>query len=457
MATIKITSLATAQQQINSARPGDVCDFTGCSGTVSLSPKSGVKYVGGGARLTGTSNHEVFRWENLANASFTGFDFTGPAMWSTATSGILLDNVQITDNTFRMPDVDWADDPSCIWFWVFPPSNPNKDPAWDAACATTMRNCLISRNKLIGPSVYRGQYDFFHGRFDTPTPAGKNGGPGKSSGNEFSSNELDDCTRSTLELQGGGNGTKITRNTIRVRVFSKNQSVNSGSIVMSIATDAALGCVIDHNSIVGDGRVTDGKGFVNGIEAAGGGTVVTQNYIEGGNNGVNMQTPLNGQIYTNQIVNCTSNATSAGAIVSPGFERDNGPNTVLDWNPNGGSTPTPTPTPTPPNSANGTTCAPGSGSITFAGKVYSVTTGGQVKIDANVIASTANVILLLLWDNAVYEQTSGPWGWGRLNSDGSSQQVPGDPRPAQQPKLVTSVDTILHYNDGTTKTSTISA
>src|ERR1043165_3967495 len=136
MTTIKITNLANAQQQINTAKPGDVVEFAaGLVGNLSIDPMDSVTYLGNGAKLTGIAGRAVFYGSSMHDAPFSGFTFVGNAFGFAN-----MRNVQITKNVFTFTAAGTA-----IYLWTSAPPDSSKTdpPAWNAALMPAATNVQI--------------------------------------------------------------------------------------------------------------------------------------------------------------------------------------------------------------------------------------------------------------------------------------------------------------------------
>lgn len=399
-AVIQTANFPTVQAAINAAQQGDTVQFSNRDyGAVpSISLKSGLKYDGNGARLSG---NPVFPFNSLSDIEIKNFTLSG-----TGLTGVSLKNAKIHDNIFNLGSNGLG-----IYLWVSAPSDGCKinPAACNAAMPVTASNVVIERNDFYGTPNYTGQNEGIHVRFDTPAPPGPDLGPGKSTGFIFRNNRMRNISRCGGEFQGGGTGSLFEDNIFEAPTFSNNQNVNSGSMGLSLAMDASVGNIARRNKIDGgNSRQVDGLGVRNGIEGSGHGYIATDNWIHNVGNAADINNAHdNPQIINNNMANNASDAVAAQMGGRSFTIANNGPNVVLSWDvsrawPLGSVVTPPICSVDSPNDTYGL-------SICLGGHSYSVI-NGHVGIDGQADNGTT-ALQILLHAKAIYQVQSGGVFW----------------------------------------------
>lgn len=431
-AIIKTSDFPTVQSAIDAAKAGDTVSFTAKNyGIVpALNLKSGVKYLGNGANLQSPSSGPIFPFNSLHDIEISGFTLVGNGM-----SGVSLANASIHDNVFNLGSNGLG-----IYVWVSAPADGCKtNPAQcNAVMPITATNVVIERNDFYGTANYTGQNEGIHVRFDTPAPPGPDNGPGKSTGFIFRNNRLRNISRCGGEFQGGSTGSVFEDNLFVSPTFSPNQSVNSGSMGLSLAMDASHGTIARRNKIDGaPSRTVDGVGLRNGIEGSGHAYLAQDNYVWNSNNAADIN---NGQdmptIRDNNMGGNASDAVPANMGGRPYLITNNGPSVKLTWDisrawPISSVAPPACPADSPDN-----LMIDSSKALCLGGTQIGILSG-HISINGVADNATSGLVGVLLYGKKIYQKTAAQFWLASVNPPtiGTSYSVASDPRPVCVPKV----------------------
>ncbi len=340
-------------REISFSQPGDTVDFDGVVATIpQYTLKSHRTYVGSGAKLTAFAGKYVFQTDRADSGSFvlSGVDFTGPAIRCEAAAGWSHD-IEVSNCNFHGNLYNGFPEHNGIFFSNGAKNCNIHNNFSDAVCDGMVigygyDGLLITDNDFANG----GEGIHYFGHF------------GHSKQLTVSRNRFKNMRRMPIEIQGDGDYVVCEDNIVDGANILPDFNQNMDTFGISLACDGAQKVDCHRNKITSYERA-DGTGMRIAIELASdpnanGAIDCSDNYIDGTNSAIAVQTSLGAHVYNNHIQGSLYGTPNGGVQLDQeknAVVTNNGASVALDWNinrawPLNGVTPvspTPTPTPTP--------------------------------------------------------------------------------------------------------------